>query len=184
MAAKPFWTLRVHDKRDVLVARQKARQIAHLLHFPPLEEACIAAGTFAIAAAARDHYEICDVCFQLDSQHLAVFARPLNSDEAAVPASTNRKRAEGCDLTSGPSVASTRVEPAKSAPPMKLSKPLPETARHYSVEELSFLIARINDQAPADLFGELGKQNQEILLLLHLLAHPEGQLKEESTSAA
>src|SRR6185295_4616717 len=80
-ANKPFWTLRVHDKRDVLVARHKARQMAHLLHFPPLEEACIAAGTFAIAAQARDYYEIYDLCFQLDHHQFLVFARPLHAEE-------------------------------------------------------------------------------------------------------
>ncbi|MCE9553142.1 MAG: hypothetical protein K8T91_07160 [Planctomycetes bacterium] len=153
---KPFWTLRVHEKRDVLVARQKARQIAHLLHFPPLEEACIAAGTFAVAAQARDHYEICDLCFQLDHHQLVVFAKPLG-DEPSVPS-------------------------AKSL--MKLAKPVPDAARGYSVDELAFLIGRINDQAPADLFGDLSKQNQEILLLLHLLNHPADQLGQKSTSAA
>ena len=157
MASKPFWTLRVHDKRDVLVARQKARQIAHLLHYPPLEEACIAAGAFAIAAQARDHYEICDLCFQLDHNQLIVVAKPLGDG----------------------------AEAAKSTVPMmKLAKALPDAVRGFSVDELAFLIGRINDQAPADLFGELSKQNQEILLLLHLLTHPGEQLGQKSTSAA
>ena len=160
-ANKPFWTLRVHEKREVLVARQKARQIAHLLHYPPLEEACVAAGVFAIAAQAREHYEICDICFQLDSQHLVVFARPLNQP----------------DVLEAPQAKS-------NGPMLKLSKSLPEAAKGYSVDELAFLIGRINEQAPADLFGELSKQNQEILILLHMLNHPEEQLTSKSTSAA
>jgi len=190
MAAKPFWTLRVHDKRDVLVARHKARQIAHMLHFPPLQEACIAAGAFAIAAQARDFYEICDLCFQLDNHQLMVFARPLSQNDVVAALASHVKTSEkdSIEIVVGASpqqaTAAAKVEPGKSAPPMKLAKPLPEAACDYSADELSFLIGRINDQAPADLFGELGKQNQEILLLLHLLNHPREQLSNESTSAA
>lgn len=187
MAAKPFWTLRVHDKRDVLVARHKARQVAHMLHYPPLQEACIAAGAFAIAAQARDYYEICELCFQLENHQLTVFARPLSGDDVSAALAANMRHAEhdgfGSVIGSTPQTA-VRAEPGKTAPPLKLSKPLPEAACDYSADELSFLIGRINDQAPADLFGELGKQNQEILLLLHLLNHPREQLNNESTSAA
>lgn len=159
-ASKPFWTLRVHEKRDVLIARHKARQIAHLLHFAPLDEACVAAGVFAIAAQARAHYEICEICFQLDTQHLVVFARAM---------------------TAGEDEEST---PKSSQPLLRLAKPLPEAAKGYAIDDLAFLIGTINQQAPADLFGELNQQNQEILFLLHLLNHPEEQLNQKSTSAA
>jgi len=192
-ASKPFWTLRVHDKRDVLVARHKARQMAHLLHFPPLEEACIAAGVFAIAAQARDHYEIYDLCFQLDHHQLVVFARPLHADEVPAPCATRAKSTasesesrEMCHAAvSATTSSAARSEMSKStAPLLKLAKALPEAARGYAVDDLAFLIARINEQAPADLFGELSKQNQEILFLLHLVRHPEEQLNQKSTSAA
>jgi hypothetical protein len=189
-ANKPFWTLRVHEKRDVLVARHKARQMAHLLHFPPLEEACIAAGVFAIAAQAREHYEICDLCFQLDHHQLVVFARSLPGGDLATPSHPLAAAVgehEGGSAGAASRTTSTRDEPAKNtAPLMKLAKPLPEAARGYAVDDLTFLIGRINDQAPADLFGELQKQNQEILFLLHLVNHPQTneQLGQKSTSAA
>ncbi len=187
-ANKPFWTLRVHDKRDVLVARHKARQMAHLLHFPPLEEACIAAGTFAIAAQARDHYEIYDLCFQLDHHQFVVFARPLHAEEFSAPCPPRAKNlANEADSREVPhaAAATARGETTKGAAPLlKLAKALPEAARGFAVDDLAFLIARINEQAPADLFGELSKQNQEILFLLHLLSHPQEQLNLKSTSAA
>ncbi len=191
-ASKPFWTLRVHDKRDVLVARHKARQIAHLLHFPPLEEACIAAAAFAIAAQARDQFEICDLCFHLDPNQLTIHAKPLHEGEpsiATMPQLHGVVR-EGAANESKPSavagnVASTKGDGVKnSSSLMKLAKALPEAARGFAVDDLAFLMGRINDQAPADLYGELSKQNQEILLLLHLLHHPEEQLSQKSTSAA
>lgn len=163
-APKPFWTLRVHEKRDVLVARQKARQIAHLLHFAPLDEACVAAGVFAIAAQAREQFEIADICFHLENNQLVVCAKPLGA-------------ALGAAL-----VAAGAVE--AKAPLMKLAKALPDAAREFAVDELAFLIGRINDQAPVDLYGELSKQNQEILLLLHLLTHSGDQLNQKSPLVA
>jgi hypothetical protein len=189
MAAKPFWTLRVHDKRDVLVARHKARQMAHLLHYPPLAEACIAAGVFAIAAQARDHYEIYDLCFQLEHHQLIVFARPLHADDGMGTGATRKGSAEAGPISfhggAAPANTATRSEPSRgTAPLLKLAKALPEAARGFAVDDLAFLIGRINEQAPVDLFGELNKQNQEILFLLHLLNHPQEQLGQKSTSAA
>ena len=67
---------------------------------------------------------------------------------------------------------------------LKLAKPLPEPARHFAADDLGWLIARINDNTPADLYGELCKQNQEILQLLHLLHHPGEQAAGASISAA
>ena len=87
----PFWLFPVRDKRDFLALRQKARQIAHLLHFPPLQEACVAAGVFAIAAQARETLGACEICFQLEQQHLTVQARTLASEAGtAKPADSPR----------------------------------------------------------------------------------------------
>ena len=66
---------------------------------------------------------------------------------------------------------------------LKLSKPLPEAAQKESPEDLGWLIARINDQTPRDLYGELVKQNQDVLQMLYLLQHPESRA-ESSFSAA
>jgi hypothetical protein len=143
--SSPFWLFRVREKRDFLALRQKARQIAHLLHFPPLEEACVAAGVFAIAAQARETLGECEICFQLEQHQLTVQAR------AVAAADANAKTSDG------------------PRPLLKLAKPLPEAARHFSAEDLGFLIARINDNTPAEPYAELCKQNQEVLLLLHLL---------------
>lgn len=156
-SSTPFWLFPVRDKRDFLTLRQKARQIAHLLHFPPLQEACVAAGVFAIAAQARETLGECEICFQLEQQHLTVQARALASaGEAARPADSPR-------------------------PLLKLSKPLPDAARNFCAEDLGWLIARINDKTPADTFAEMCKQNQEVLLLLHLL---QNQQHDPKSSAA
>jgi hypothetical protein len=154
-SSTPFWRFPVREKRDFLALRQKARQIAHLLHFPPLEEACVAAGVFAIAAQARQRLGECEVCFHLEQHHLIVEARALAG--SARPADD-------------------------TGPLLKLAKPLPEAARPFAAEDLGWLMGRINDGAPADLFGELRKQNEEILLLLHLV-QTQGQKPGQSSAA-
>ena len=155
--AAPFWIFRVREKKQLLALRQKARQIGHLLHFPPVEEACIAAGAFAVGIQAREAFGEFEVCFELDQHSLTVHARPI------------------------PTIG-TAVEP-KSL--LKLTKSLPEAAKGYSVVDLGWLIARINEGTPIDLFGETRKQNEEILYLLHLLRHPEEhQLHGRNSSAA
>jgi hypothetical protein len=150
----PQWTFPLREKRDVLVVRQRARQVAHLLHFSPLDQACIAAGVFMIADQARRVFSASEICFGLEDRQLIVSARPT---------------------TESPSQADASL--------LKLAKPLPAEAQKQSPEDLGWLIARINDQTPRDLYGELVRQNQEVLQLLHLLQHPEAR-DESSFSAA
>jgi hypothetical protein len=149
----PQWTFPLREKRDVLVVRQRARQVAHLLHFSPMEQACIAAGVFMIADQARRAYSASDICFGLEDRQLTVCARPSAESLSKTDASL-----------------------------MKLAKPLPEAAQKQSPEDLGWLIARINDQTPRDLYGELVKQNQDVLQMVYLLQHPEA--RGESFSAA
>lgn len=152
----PFWTYRVQAPRDLVMVRQKARQAAHLLHFSPLEIACVAAGAFTVAEQAWQLHRDCVIRFQIQPNHLVVSSSPN-------------------EMTEG--IADTRL--------LKLSKPLPEAARQYSVEDLAFLLAKINDNVPADLVGELRQQNQEVLHLLHLLNHPQdGQNRAASPAPA
>jgi hypothetical protein len=150
----PQWSFTLREKRDVLIVRQRARQIAHLLQYSPLEQACIAAGVFVIADQARGAFSAPEICFRLEDGQLVAFARPTDG-----------------------SLAKT------DTPLLKLAKPLPEAAKKQSLEDLGWLIARIADQTPRDLYGEVRKQNEDVLQLLHLLAHPESR-GESSFSAA
>ena len=74
----PQWAFPLRAKRDVLVVRQRARQVAHLLRFSPLDQACIAAGVFLIADQARRAYSASEICFRLEDRHLIVYARPTS----------------------------------------------------------------------------------------------------------
>ena len=75
MNSTPFFVVPVRRKRDLLVARQKARQVAHLLRFEAHEEACVAAGAFAVACQAFAAVRGFDLCFHIDQHQLVVEAR-------------------------------------------------------------------------------------------------------------
>lgn len=139
---KPFWSFEVRERRELVILRQKARQIAHLLHFPPFGEACVAAGAFAAAAHARERHPAIRVDVALDQRRLVIAPHP----------------ADGTAFTPGSL--------------LKLERPLPEAARAFDPDDLGWLIACINDHTRNDVYGEVCRQNQEVLELLHLVAHP------------
>src|SRR5579883_3222167 len=96
MNAEPFFTFPVRGKEDAIRVRHHARHIASLLRFPPLEQACIAAGTFALVAGALRLLGPFEVCFRLADGHLHVnvaadvaglmrLAKPLPSSDVPAP---------------------------------------------------------------------------------------------------
>jgi hypothetical protein len=68
-------TLPLRSKRDAVAARQRARQVAKVLHFDPVDQACIAAGAFAIAVQALRRNKRGQLCVQLERETLVVFAQ-------------------------------------------------------------------------------------------------------------
>jgi hypothetical protein len=68
----PLLTLKLRNKRDVLLARQRARQVAGLLGFVPADKMRIAAWVFQIALNAVKNCR-CSLKFQLTDDTLQVF---------------------------------------------------------------------------------------------------------------
>src|SRR5262245_15599457 len=66
-------TVPVRRKRDLLRVRESARRIASLLRFDPQDQACIAAGAFAVAAQASERMADCEICIQVDEATLHIF---------------------------------------------------------------------------------------------------------------
>ncbi len=81
MSANPFLTLTVRGKREVLVLRQKARWIAQLLRFAPLEQTCIAAGAFAVACQAQGELGKARICFQIEQGQLHIFVQESTQEK-------------------------------------------------------------------------------------------------------
>ena len=71
----PFLSLPVAARRDVVLARDRARQVAGLLGFDALEQACVAAAVFEIASQAREAGRSM-LHFQVEGDLFQVFAMP------------------------------------------------------------------------------------------------------------
>jgi len=75
-------TANVRCRRDVVLARDRARQAAALLGFDALEQACIAAAVFEIASQAREASRPM-LHFQVEGELFQVFAMPQQASSEA-----------------------------------------------------------------------------------------------------
>lgn len=160
-----LFTQPLRTKRDILLARQRARHIAGWFHFPAHDQACIAAGTFAIAAQALRLGRSSQLCIHTEDRRLHIFA--LNSS---------------CD---GPLPPTGRMTSAATpAGLLRLVKPLPAEAAELSVEDMRWLVVQLNEQASFNLFEEIQHQNEEMLALLHAFHSAQDQLLQLKGNAA
>jgi len=74
-----LFALPLRRKRDIVVARQRARQVARLLGFDPAEQVSIAAAVFELAARASTEKGRVTVQFRLSGSQLQVFCEPQTS---------------------------------------------------------------------------------------------------------
>jgi hypothetical protein len=149
-------TLSLHSKRDVLLVRQRARQIARLFGYEAHEQACIAAGAFAVAAQALRQCTSGSLRIQIENKSLLVLPIPFEAGLAP-----NEK---------------TQSPPCPSDSTLRLVKPLPMAAAEFPIEDLTWLARQLDEQARFTLFEEIQHQNQEMLGLLHELHRLRAQL--------
>jgi hypothetical protein len=159
MTAQPFLTFPIRGKKDVIRARQRARQVASLLQFSPQDQACLAAGTFVIACQALESLGTAVVCFQLEDAQLKVFAN-----------------VEGAPGEANHPVNRITCLPARDGLQLRLVKPLPADSR-LAEADLAWLVNNVGETRGL-LFEEVIKQNQEVLMLLHTL-HASGRAQIE-----
>jgi hypothetical protein len=148
MPANPFLTLQVRGKKEILMLRRKARQVANLLRYEPYEQTCIAAGAFAVAYQAWAQLGQARICFQIEQEQLHIYVQEIVDERAP------RKPA-------GPEEAA----PGKTL--LRLARPLPREKGLAEVD-VAWLVQHL-EGAAGSLFDEVVKQNQEVLSLLHEL---------------
>jgi hypothetical protein len=171
MTTTPFFALKLRGKKDAVLVRQRARRVASLLSFDRHEQACIAAGTFVIACQALVVFGKSRICFQIEQNHLQIYAQELQStpvDDAAL----GSKRLSGL------------FNEYESKTLFRLCKPLPAQEMPTDQLDLGWLVTKVEETACKSLFDEIVKQNQETLALLHELRLYQGGAakKEEKTS--
>lgn len=95
----PLLTLPLRCKRDLVVARQRAGQIAGLLGFERRELAGIAAAVFEIAGQVWRRTRRGRLTFQVSSRSLCVTSDPVTTFSLAVPFPDGVTRLEASDVT-------------------------------------------------------------------------------------
>jgi hypothetical protein len=150
MTITPFLTLRLRSKKDVLLARQKSRRVAHLLNFDAHEQACIAAGTFVVALQALTVIGKARLCFQLENQTLHIFSQVGTPPPETSP---------------GVNRISELLAESDRKGLFRLVKPLP-AGQQLAESDLGWMVNKVQEVAENAVFDEIVKQNQEILTLL------------------
>jgi hypothetical protein len=154
----PILTLKIRNRRDVLRARQRARQIAGLLGFELLEKTAIACAVFEIARRACRSMGGSAIRFQLDESTLAVF-----------PVKCGHGRADVDLHSSWDSKPFHPAEPATDSM-LRLDRPQPSRALPLDRESLAFVAAELSRLTPFDVFEEIHQHNQELLDVCQQLA--------------
>ena len=164
----PLLALALRTKRDLLLARHSARQIARLLSFDPVEQARIAATAFELGRQACRLTRPVTLHFQLVGDVLHVF--PRGSGRQTPP----RLDPQGVERL----WARLYREPGGGkARPLALAVPRPLQPLRVAREDLAWLVEELAREAPFDVFAEIRRQNREILELLEEILVGRGELK-------
>ena len=139
MTAILLLSIPVRNRRDLLLARQRALQLGRLLRLPASEQIHLAAGTFAVASQALPAAQGCQLQFQVRQQTLHVVLCPEPSHETWL-----------------------------GQPQVQLVRPLPDPLP-LDLHDVRFLLEKVPTDAALDSLTNLEQMNQEILALLHAL---------------
>lgn len=125
--------------RDLLLARQRARQIAQLLRFPAHDVSAIAAGVFLVANSACLALKRCELCISVGDGQLLITAEAKRGQGKTAPLTMTRALPRTESSLAIDDIAFVLGQMDKLAPP----KPRDELARMQ--QELLGLLADLRD---------------------------------------
>jgi hypothetical protein len=139
--ATPILTVTLSKKRDLLLARQRGRQIASLLGYDAEWCAVVAAQVFELASVLLRRECPCEIVFQVTDNSFEVFPRE-----------------------NGNAFRQLRTAPADRGEAVcRLDVPLPRNDRSMTAADASWIVGVLGHLAPFDPFEEIEKQNREFL---------------------
>jgi hypothetical protein len=146
-------TVRLRRNRDLLLVRQRARQIARILGFEAADQGQIAAAVFHLAWHAFHHLQQPDLLFRIAGTVLYVVpeCRRLGPGETL----------DGC---------------------LRLERPLPKTAESLAAEDAAWALHELLRLTPPNVFDEVQQQNQDLLQAYHELQSCRTELDQRKRS--
>jgi hypothetical protein len=151
----------VRKNKDLVLLRQRSRQLAAMLGYERQDQATIAAGAFAIIHQAFRQHGACTVHFELADNVFRVF--PVMGEPAA---RGNRLTRQVSPCGSRPDQHALLTGVCPPAAPLRLEKPLPVKEPPLAAPDLAFVAQELNRLSPPDVFSEIERQNQELLHIL------------------
>ncbi len=146
-----FFRIEMRRKRDVIIARQCARHIAHMLGYEPADVTAIAATVFALARNCLAQAGRVTLHFHVRRNVLQVV--PEVPEAASIPL-------EASSLWSG----------------WRLEKPLPQHEAALSIEDLAWSLQTMSEFVSNNLFEEVEQQNDDLLNTLRELRACQNEL--------
>jgi hypothetical protein len=135
-------THKLRTRRDLVLVRQRSRQISRLLGYDAAEQSRLAAAVFQLACLAYEKSCCPEVIFRLTDGHLQVVACP------------GRPRKGAAD---GP------------PPSAVVERPLPKKDLPLERPDLAWAVQQLARLTPLNLFDEIRQQNQELVQALQEL---------------
>jgi signal transduction histidine kinase/CheY-like chemotaxis protein len=179
VSARQLLSIPIADEHDVVVARQRTRQIAALLGFDAHEQTRIATAVSAIARNAFDYAGGGAVDFLLEGEPPALFSVRVHDSGPGITdlAAVLEGRAASPSATGmGLGILGARrllerfqIDSSTAGTDVLLGKPLPATARPFGDERVAQLVREIAAAPPEPPLTELKRQNQELLRTLEEL---------------
>jgi hypothetical protein len=177
----PLLSLTLQSKRDVVLARQSARQLAKLLGFGTREQMRIAAAVFEVAYNACRSLGRVTLNFELTDASLRVFPATIARTKAVRNKTSRKKDAPPDPVTHWDNAGILRLADHLRRHPtrrtngglLQLDFPLRDAVPAVSLSDLPWIVHQLTRMTPPDLFEEIRQQNDELLRNLDTpAAHP------------
>ncbi|AGA25174.1 response regulator [Singulisphaera acidiphila] len=188
--SQPLLTLEVLLEPDIILARQRARQIAALLGFPALDQTRIATATSEIARKVFENASGGRVEFLVEEGTPPALLIRIQERSAA---SKLRRAAATDPLGANPdlgdgTLGARRLMDRFAAGPftaggnlVSMAKDLPKRTAGFTADDLARISGELARQAPRTLFEELQEQNQELIRTLQELRERQTEIAELHT---
>ncbi|HYE60737.1 MAG TPA: ATP-binding protein [Phycisphaerales bacterium] len=182
----PLLTVAVRDERDVVLARQRGRQVAGLIGFDPQDQTRIATAISELARNAFRYARGGKVELSLEGNTPPQVLMIRVSDKGPGIRNLEHVLSGNYQSTTGMGLGliGTRrmmdgfdIQSTTDGTTVTLKKILPRTAQHYGPREVARITDDLARNRPGGAFEEVQQQNQELLAALDELQQRQEELR-------
>jgi hypothetical protein len=157
-----LYSLKIRSKRDVLLARLRARQLTRLLGYAEQDQLLLAAAAFELAWSTFQDQRRVVLHYTLEQDRFRIWcARPERKEEEEERRAFDR----AWNGPTGERRRAKRTPDAFAELALRLEKPLPVSADPMPIEDIAWSMQQLAQHTPLNLFEEIHQYNLELLRL-------------------